>query len=183
MPADLDDAFAASPFPDGRWGSSDSVLAPLLHAFAATRLGSATIRRLVPLDRKVLLRSSGRYTVLGPFGSPMLLLTTIGRSSGLERTTPLVYLPEGDALLVVGSNFGQGHHPAWVMNLAANPTATVTIRGTAVPVDARELVGEERARAFDAFQSLAKPYEAYAHRTTRMIRVFALTRREVSSGS
>ena len=177
MPTDLDAAFAASPFPDGRWGSSDSFLAPILHAFAATRVGSATIRSLVPVDRKVLVRSSGRYTVLGPFGSPMLLLTTIGRKSGLERTTPLVYLPEGDALLVVGSNFGQGHHPAWVLNLADHPTATITSRGTAVPVDARELVDEERTQAFDAFQTLAKPYEAYAHRTTRTIRVFALTKR------
>jgi len=183
MSTDLDAAFAASPFPDGRWGSSDSFLAPILHAFAATRVGSATIRSLVPVDRKVLLRSSGRYTVLGPFGSPMLLLTTIGRKSGLERTTPLVYLPDGDALLVVGSNFGQGHDPAWAMNLVAHPSATVTIRGTAIPVDARELLDEERERAFAAFQDLAKPYEAYAERTSRTIRVFALTERAATHGS
>ncbi len=171
---ELDTAFRNSPFPDGRWGASDTSLAKLLQRFAASTIGSATIRRLVPLDRKVLVRSNGRYTVLGPFGSPMLLLTTTGRTSGLARTTPLVYLPQGDALLVVGSNFGQTKHPAWALNLSANTAAIVTIRGQEFPVQAQELEGAEREHAWSSFTSLAKPYEAYGARTHRHIKVFAL---------
>jgi deazaflavin-dependent oxidoreductase (nitroreductase family) len=178
MADELDEAFARSPFPDGRWGSTTSPLTPLLHRFAASPVGSATIRRLVPLDRRLLRRSGGRYTVLGPFGSPMLLLTATGASSGLPRTTPLVYLPDGDALIVVGSNFGQGHHPAWVANLAAHPDATVAIRGRTFAVRAIELEGAARAEAFARFEALAKPYQAYAARTDRTIRVFALHARE-----
>ncbi len=88
----FDQGFADSPFPDGRWGKSDSMLAGPLKAFAATSIGSRTIRALVPVDTKILMKSKGTFTVLGPFGLPLLLLTTIGRTSGLERTTPLVYL-------------------------------------------------------------------------------------------
>lgn len=178
MATELDAAFAASPFPDGRWGSASSPLTPLLHRFASSQLGSATIRRLVPLDAKVLTRSKGRATVLGPFGSPMLLLTTTGVRSGLARTTPLVYLPRGDGLVVVGSNFGQAHHPAWVGNLAAHPDASVVIRGQEFAVTATELLDEDRDAAFEAFETLARPYRAYAARTTRTIRVFTLARRE-----
>jgi len=170
----LNTSFRESPFPDGRWGASDTSLARLLQRFAASSVGSATIRRLVPLDRKVLLRSQGRYTVLGPFGSPMLLMTVAGRVSGLPRTTPLVYLPDGDALLVVGSNFGQQSHPAWALNLSANRDATISIRGQQFPVHAQELEGADRERAWKLFTSLAKPYEVYGGRTTRHIKVFAL---------
>ncbi len=170
----LNTAFKLSPFPDGRWGASDTALARGLQRFAASPLGSATIRKLVPLDRKVLLRSHGRYTVLGPFGSPMLLLTVTGRKSGLPRTTPLVYLPDGEALLVVGSNFGQERHPAWALNLSANNEAAISIRGEQFHVVAQELEGDARERAWNLFAALAKPYEAYGGRTSRHIKVFAL---------
>jgi len=171
---ELNAAFTNSPFPDGRWGASDTVLARGLQRFAASPIGSLTIRKLVPLDRKVLLRSQGRYTVLGPFGSPMLLLTVTGRKSGLPRTTPLVYLPDGDALFVVGSNFGQERDPAWALNLSANHEATIAIRGEQFHVVAQELEGESRERAWKLFTALAKPYEAYGDRTSRHIKVFAL---------
>ena len=172
--AAMNHAFAESPFPDGRWGASGTLLSRALQRFAATKVGSATIRSLVPLDRKVLIRSAGRYTVLGPFGSPMLLLTTTGRRSGLERTTPLVYLPRGDHLLVVGSNFGQSTHPAWALNLEANPMADLAIRGKHFSVVAQELGGDERDVAWGLFATMAKPYEAYGERTTRHIKVFSL---------
>ena len=112
--------------------------------------------------------------MLGPFGSPMLLLTVTGRKSGLPRTTPLVYLPDGDALFVVGSNFGQERDPAWALNLSANHQATIAIRGEQFHVVAEELEGESRERAWKLFTALAKPYEAYGDRTSRHIKVFAL---------
>jgi len=144
-------------------------------AFACTRFGSWVIRSLTPVDRRVLIRSKGRYTVLGPLGAPTMLLTTTGARSGLPRTTPLLYVRDGDDLVVVGSNFGQERHPAWSGNLRANPRATVTIGGQAVAAVAEQLQGTEADAAFERFVSLARNYGEYRSRTDRQIRVFRLS--------
>lgn len=170
-------ALAIEPgFPDVRWGSETSPIRKPLVALTATTAGSWLLRRLVPVDRALLVRSRGRYTVLGPFGIPLLLLTTTGSRTGLPRTTPLVYVRDGDRLLVTGSNFGQERHPAWSENLVADPAGTVTIGGTDVAVRATLLQGEERDRAWRRFTDLARTYSAYEARTTRHLRVFALER-------
>jgi deazaflavin-dependent oxidoreductase (nitroreductase family) len=166
-----------SPFPDVRWGSENSRLRGPATAFASSKPGSWLIRSLTPLDRRVLIRSRGRYTVLGPIGAPTLLLTTTGAKSGLPRTSPLLYCRDDARLLVIGSNFGQAHHPAWTGNLRANPDATVTIGGVDVPVRAHPLAGDERQRGIDAFIELTRVYAAYLDRTDRDIRVFALEAR------
>jgi len=165
-------------FPDVRWGRSDTGVARVVQRAAATAIGSRVIRSIVPFDRWLLTRTKGRVTALGPFGSPLLLLTVRGASSGLERTTPLVYLLDGERILVVGSNFGQQRHPAWSTNLLANPEATVTIAGTADRVHAEVLEGDERQRGWRAFEEAARPYRVYGDRTDRTFRVFALSRRE-----
>lgn len=131
---------------------------------------------MVPLDRWVLTTTRGRFTALGPFGSPLLLLTVRGAKSGLPRTTPLVYLLDGTSLIVVGSNFGQGHHPAWSANLLVHPACVVTIAGRAYPAEASLLTGEERLRCWQMFEDAARTYRAYGARTDREIRVFSLSR-------
>lgn len=171
-----------SSFPDVRWGSETTWLRGPLGRFASTRLGSATIRRLTPLDARLLARTNGRRTILGPIGAPTLLLTTTGARSGLPRTSPLLYCRDTgaeDRLLVIGSNFGQEHHPAWTANLRAHPDAVVTIGGVDVAVVARELAGEERRRGIEAFCALTPAYRSYLGRTEREIRVFGLTPRGV----
>jgi deazaflavin-dependent oxidoreductase (nitroreductase family) len=166
-----------SPFPDVRWGSADSRLRKPATAFAASRAGSWVIRTLTPLDRRLLTRTRGRYTVLGPIGAPTLLLTTTGAKTGLPRTSPLLYCRDGARLLVIGSNFGQARHPAWTANLLANPTATVTIGGVDIPVRAELLAGADRQVGIDTFIELARVYAAYLERTDRDIRVFTLEAR------
>ena len=166
-----------SPFPDVRWGSETNPLRKPLTKLASTRPGSWLVRRLTPLDRKLLLRSRGRYTALGPIGAPTLLLTTTGARSGQPRVSPLLYCRDGSRLLVIGSNFGQERHPAWTANLLAHPQATVTMGGRDIPVTATRLDGEERQRAIEAFIALTEVYAAYLDRTDRELRVFALTRR------
>ena len=167
-------------FPDVRWGKSHTDLARAGQRFVGTRPGSWTVRTLVPVDRWVLTKSQGKFTALGPFGSPLLLLTATGAKSGLPRTTPLVYLLDGDRILVVGSNFGQEHHPAWSTNLLAHPDATVTIGGITYPVHARLLDGDERIAGWHKFEEAARPYQVYGTRTDRTMRVFALSRRSVT---
>ena len=161
-------------WPEVRWGSERSILRGPAVAFASTRPGSWLIRTLTPLDRRLLIRSRGRFTVLGPVGAPTLLLTTTGAKSGLPRTTPLLYAKDGDALVVVGSNFGQGHHPAWTGNLLKNPEAVVTMAGQDIPVVATQLQGEDAERAYAAMEGLARTYTEYRSRTDRQIRVFRL---------
>jgi deazaflavin-dependent oxidoreductase (nitroreductase family) len=163
------------PFPDVRWGRENSRLGKPAAALAATKPGSWLLRTATPLDRKLLVRSRGRFTLLGPIGAPSLLLTTTGAKSGLARTSPLLYWREAGSVHVVGSNFGQAHHPAWTTNLLADPRATVTIGGKDVPVVATLLTGAERDRVYDAFVELASTYDAYRSRTDRDIRVFRLT--------
>ena len=165
-------------FPDVRWGRSDTTIARAGQWAASTAVGSRVIRSMVPVDRWVLTKTHGRFTALGPFGSPLLLLTATGTTSGLPRTTPLVYLLDGDRILLTGSNFGQERHPAWSANLIAHPEATVTIAGMSYPVTAELLEGAERQRCWDAFEEAARPYQVYGGRTDRTFRVFALSRRE-----
>jgi deazaflavin-dependent oxidoreductase (nitroreductase family) len=145
--------------------------------FAGTRPGSWLVRTLTPLDRRLLTRSRGRYTVLGPLGAPVLLLTTTGARSGLLRTTPLLYAREGADLIVVGSNFGGPRHPSWTTNLRAHPEAVVTIGGQAVPAIAEQLEGPRAMSAYSKLEDVARTYSVYRSRTDREIRVFRLRAR------
>jgi deazaflavin-dependent oxidoreductase (nitroreductase family) len=112
-------------------------------------------------------------------GVPLLLLTTTGRKSGQRRQTPLLYQREGDRLFLVGSNFGQSMHPAWSLNLLADPNAWVTMGGKEIPVVATQLTGPEYERVFTKFADYVGPkmHQAYTGRTDREFRLFALTRR------
>ena len=166
-----------SSFPHTTWGRDD--LSPLfkpVFAFASSALGSKVIRAFVPLDRRVVDRTKGRFTLFGPLSMPELLLTTTGRKTGAPRTAALSYVRDGDRLLVLGSNFGQARHPAWSSNLLSTPDADVTMSGEQIPVTAALLAGAERDAALQRF--LRYPmYRAYQTRTDRDMRVFALTRR------
>lgn len=169
---------AENTFPDVRWGKDPG---PLLRrpvaAFAGSKLGSWSIRKLTPVDHWLLRRSSGRFTIFGPIAAPLLLLATTGRKSGQRRETPLAYMREGERLFLVASNFGQAQHPAWALNLSSDPNAWVTMGGTEIPVLATPVIGAEHDRVYQKFIDYISNYDTYRHRTDRDIRVFALTRR------
>jgi hypothetical protein len=82
---------------------------------------AAVARRLVGADRLIGRLTRGRVVALGLV--PSLIITTVGRRSGLPRSNPLVYVRDGGAYVVVGSNWGQLRLPAWVHNLRAAPEA------------------------------------------------------------
>ena len=118
-------------------------------------------------------------TVGGPFaGAPMLLLTTTGARSGEQRTTPLVYLPDGDRLVVIASKGGAPTHPAWYHNLVAHPDVTVEVGSETLPVRAAVLSGEERDRLYARQAGLRPAFAEYQAKTTRRIPVVALERRQ-----
>lgn len=162
-------------WPDEPWGDRDGLAARVAIKFASTKPGSWTVRSLMPLDRKLLIRTEGRRTLLGPIGAPTMLLETTGRKSGKLRVSPLLFARDGDTLVVVGSNFGQQHHPAWTGNLIAKPEGTAIVRGKRVPVRAELLSGEEAVAAYRLMVDVAVVYSAYQGRTDREIRVFRLS--------
>ncbi|TCK00423.1 nitroreductase/quinone reductase family protein [Nocardia alba] len=165
-----------SQFPDRQWGSRTNAVSRAANRFAATKPGSWLVRTITPLDRAVLARTDAKYTVLGPIGAPVILLTTTGRKSGIARTQPLLYVHDGDTLYVVGSNFGQAHHPAWTGNLRADPTAVVAIAGERIPVVATQVEGADKDAIYARFIEITRAYSAYRDRTTRDLRMFALRR-------
>lgn len=107
-------------------------------------------------------------------GLPFMLLTTIGRKSGLERSVPLMYLEDGGRYVVVASNVGSDNHPAWYLNLQSNPRATVEIRGVQQPVVMEEASEEERERLYPQFAEKYASYGHYLEMTKRHIPVVML---------
>lgn len=109
-------------------------------------------------------------------GLHAFVVETTGARTGLERRAVLGYLEDGPgAWLVIGSKGGAPTNPAWVYNLAANPSATVvTADGTQVPVRGERLSGEELDRAWQRIAHEAPEYDAYRSRTKRAIPVIRL---------
>jgi deazaflavin-dependent oxidoreductase (nitroreductase family) len=133
-------------------------------------------RKLVALDVAMQKSSAGRLSLLGVAGMPSLLLTVTGRRSGLPRPVPLLYVPAGDEFLVVGSNWGQRHHPAWSANLLAHPEAIAQVGGSEVRVRARMVSGDERDRLWRTVVRAWPAYATYAQRAGgRELRLFVLT--------
>jgi len=110
-------------------------------------------------------------------GTTILLLSTRGRSSGVERTTPLIHRTDGDRWIVVASKGGAPTHPGWFENLRADPDATIQVRGETVPVRALLAAGEERARLWALMAEVWPAYDDYQARTDREIPVVVLARR------
>jgi len=101
-------------------------------------------------------------------------LTTTGRSSGQQRTVTLYAWPDDDRLVIVGSKGGAAHDPAWVLNLRADPRATVTTGKTERDVRAREAHGLERERLWELVTDAFPMYRSYQRKTERVIPLFVL---------
>jgi deazaflavin-dependent oxidoreductase (nitroreductase family) len=100
---------------------------------------------------------------------PVLLLTTTGRRSGQERTVPLTYFEDGDALLVVGSKGGSPRHPDWYLNLGADPEVEVQVGGEHRLLRARTATAEEAERLWPMVLARAPVYGKYRTKTSREI--------------
>jgi proline iminopeptidase len=107
-------------------------------------------------------------------GSTILLLTTKGRKTGLDRTVPLIYDLEGANPVIVASKGGAPDHPGWFKNLVKTPEAEVQILDRRVPVRAREAEGEERALLWEQMNRMWPHYEEYQAKTDRRIPVVVL---------
>jgi deazaflavin-dependent oxidoreductase (nitroreductase family) len=149
----------------------------------AVRIGSIPwlprfLPQIVWFDTTLQKVTRGRVTVLALAGLPGLNLTVKGKKSGIERTTPLLCVPDGDTILIAGSYFGGPKTPLWVANLrAADGEATVHHGRQTFRVRATELRDAERAVAWQTMLATWPNYAKYEERTDRLIPVFRLTRR------
>ena len=114
-------------------------------------------------------------------GSPVVLLTTTGRKSGQKRTAPVIFMRDGDSIVVIGSNAGNARAPAWALNLVATPEADVQVGGDRWPVRARVAQGEERADLWRRFTAQYSGFDDYQGATARKIRLFVLEPADLSS--
>lgn len=120
-------------------------------------------------------RLTGGRVQLSGLIVPTLVLHTTGAKSGLERDTTLMYCPDGDTMLVTGSNYARDSHPAWTVNLRSNPDAAVSIRGRRVSVRATRIPDGELEVVWGTIQAQWPGYRRYEEQAGRTLRIFRLT--------
>ena len=141
---------------------------------AAQRAFGRLVGLVAPLHARLALATDGRISP-GLGGRPGIILETIGRRSGTARRVVLTYLPDGERIVVIASNYGRPGDPAWYSNLVAEPRVRVIRRGRSEPYRARVAQGDERLtylrKTDDATYGV---YAAYARKTARDIPVVVL---------
>ena len=116
--------------------------------------------------------------LMGRMGAaPILLLTTTGRKSGQKRTVPLLYLEDGGGFAIVASYAGAAKHPAWFLNLEANPQVELQVRSRRFSATARQASAEEKAQLWPRLVAIYPAYADYQKRTTRDIPVVIVSPR------
>ncbi len=119
---------------------------------------------------------AGKVT-FGPFlGRDLLLLTTVGARTGEPRLAPVVYTRDGDRIVIIASKNGAPTHPAWYVNLLANPIVTVELGAETFQARASDVVGVDRDRLYAAHAAVHPTFLEYPARTTRVIPVVVLVR-------
>jgi deazaflavin-dependent oxidoreductase (nitroreductase family) len=134
--------------------------------------------RVTRLHARLLRLARGRLrrSWLFAAGQPVLALTTVGRRSGLARSTAVACFSHGEDLVVAGMNLGLPRDPAWVLNLEANPEATIDIGGQRIPVTARRATGDEAAQLWRRWVEVQPSAEAFRGLAGRDIPLLVLMR-------
>jgi F420H(2)-dependent quinone reductase len=130
------------------------------------RLGPVA-RAATRLHARLYSLTGGRFLPRWAEGMPVLSLTTTGRKSGKPRSTTVIYLEDGDSLVVMPSNAGSDAAPAWWLNLQANPDAEVQLGKERRPVRARRATAEEADRLWPRMRESYSGFEAYQQFTER----------------
>jgi deazaflavin-dependent oxidoreductase (nitroreductase family) len=144
-----------------------------LYARLSNSLGARGLRWTGKLNVPVYRVSGGR--IGGRIGrAPVLLLTTTGRKSGQPRTAPVVYLADGENVILINTNAGNAKVPAWSLNLKANPEAEVELGRERRKVRARIAEGEERAELWRKSNVQYAGFDDYERKLDREISVFVL---------
>lgn len=149
------------------------MLGDQVYARFSMAIGGTALRVIGKLNVPVYRATKGR--LMGTVSrAPVLLLTTTGRRSGATRTAPVLYMRDGERLIVIASNAGNKHAPAWSLNLKANPDAEVQVGAERRPVRARVAQEPERGELWRAMNEQYAGFEEYRQHTSREIPVFVL---------
>lgn len=124
------------------------------------------------VDRPLMRWSGGRWRL--SFVVPVLLLKCRGAKTGKIREVPLLYVPDGETPVLIGSNGGRASDPAWCHNLRGAPEVRCVVSGHSGDYRAEELAGEARELAWNLAVDLYPGYARYEQRTDRVIPLFRL---------
>lgn len=130
------------------------------------------LKQITAMDKFLQKVTRGRLSFVGIAGLPSMMLTVVGRKSGIPRSTPVLCVPYRSGHLIAGSNFGGPHEPVWVLNIRAAATVGVRINGVEQECTAREVQGSERDLAWNHMLKTWPNYAKYAERVDRTIPVF-----------
>ena len=138
------------------------------------RIGSVFVKVMSVLNVLAYRATGGRLGGTFLRGAPVCLVTVIGRKSGEPHTLPLLYLADGDDLIIVASKGGMSKHPLWYLNLQANPDCEFEIGSTKKSYRARTASPEEKKALWPRILAMNPDFDAYQARTTRDIPVVIL---------
>ena len=141
------------------------------------RLATIVIRLMTTLNVWVYRLTGGRLGGTFRGGAPVCLVTAIGKRSRAPRTVALLYLADGDEVVLVASKGGMAHSPAWYHNMMATPDVEVEIGSTRRPMRARRASDGERAALWPRLVAMYREYDDYQARTTRVVPVVILSPR------
>jgi deazaflavin-dependent oxidoreductase (nitroreductase family) len=128
------------------------------------------------INQRVIDQFRAGGEVDGMHRDRLVLLTTVGAKSGQPRTTPMMFHPDGDRVLVVASNMGAPKHPDWYLNLVANPRVTVEVSDDTYEAVAATAAGQERERLWAMIKDTYPFFADHEASTDRTIPVVILTR-------
>lgn len=128
------------------------------------------------INRRVVEQFRAGGEIEGMHRERLLLLTTKGAKTGTDHTTPMMFHPDGDRVLVMASNAGAPKAPDWYANLRANPSVTVERGEETYAATARVLTGDERARLWAEITAANPFFLDHEKKAGREIPVVALTR-------
>lgn len=129
------------------------------------------IKWMSKANARLYKASGGRIGGTFLQGAPVALLTTTGRKTGQPRVSPLLYLREGDRVVLVASQGGRADNPMWYLNLKANPKVSVQIRNEVLALTARDATAAERERYWPELVAIYSSFADYQSWTDRVIPV------------
>jgi len=139
------------------------------------RFGNVVIKIMSALNTWAYRLTGGRLGGTFLRGAPVCLVVVTGRKTGRALTVPLLYLADGDDVIIVASKGGMAKHPLWYLNLEANPRCEVEIGRKKRTMVARRVSAEEKAALWPRLCAMYPDYAGYQARTTRDIPVLRLS--------
>jgi len=141
---------------------------------AQEAFGEVVVKFMSRIQAWIYRKSGGKMANKFLQGADVALLTTIGRKSGKPRTAPLLFLEDGENVIMVASKGGFSHHPQWYFNLKANPEAEIQIGSRVRKMTAHEASPEEVAKAWPRLLEIYTDFDEYKARALAVERVIPL---------